>query len=89
MKRRSGGGLPGGDLLDLAKSVLAALVMGGVLLPLLPLLPETALLRCVFAVLIGAAVYALCVILLRSEEAGFILAKLRRGAPVNHENKGN
>ncbi len=83
LKRRSAGRMPRGDLADLGKSVLAACVMGGVLVLFLPILPEGALLRCIVGVCIGAAVYAVCVILLRSEEAGFILAKVRRGAKGN------
>lgn len=80
MKRRSVEKQPVRDLADLGKSVLAALVMGGVLLILMPYLPAAALLRCVSAVLIGAVVYALASILLRSEEAIFLLSKLRSGA---------
>ena len=86
MKRRSGEKLPLGDLFDLAKSVLAAGIMGGVLLMLLPFLPQETLLRCGTAVLIGAAVYALSVILLRSEEARYLLKILRPGA---RQTKGN
>ena len=59
---------------------------GGVLLVLLPFLPQGTLLRCGTAVLIGAAVYALSVILLRSEEARYLLKILRPGA---RQTKGN
>ncbi len=83
MKRRSGGKLPLGDLADIGKSVLAAVVMGGVLLLLLPYLPAGALLRCVIAVPVGAVLYALVSVLLRSEEAGFILSRVRPGAKGN------
>lgn len=78
MLRRTGGAAMRPAALDLAKSVLAAAIMGGVLLLVLPHLPEGNLLRCVCAVAIGAAVYALSAIVLRSEEADFLLQKLRR-----------
>jgi len=60
--------------------------MGMVLLVLLPFLPQGILLRCTAAVLTGAAVYALSSILLRSEEARYLLKILRPGA---RQTKGN
>ena len=67
---------PGSDLWDLGKSVLAALAMGGVVYLCLPYLPGGYLTRTVLSVLIGAVVYAPVTLLLRSEEAGFVLSRL-------------
>ena len=78
MGRRAKAGLPRSDLADLTKSVLAALTMGAVLFFIHPLLPGGRILSTVLAVLIGAAVYAAAAILLRSEEARFILRRGRR-----------
>ena len=78
MRRRSGNTLPVQDLLDLGKSVLAALSMGGVLLLILPLLPGGRIAVTLLAVLIGALLYAGVTLLLRSEEARFAVRLIRR-----------
>lgn len=75
---------PGSDLWDMGKSVLAALAMGGVVHVCLPYLPGGYLLQAVLSVLIGAVVYALITLVLRSEEAGFILSRLT-GKKENNE----
>ena len=69
---------PLADFADLVKSAAAALLMGGVLVLLLPVLPNGYILQTVCAVGIGAAVYAVLTVLLHSEEAKYILAVLRR-----------
>jgi peptidoglycan biosynthesis protein MviN/MurJ (putative lipid II flippase) len=78
MGRQAKSALPRSDFADLLKSVLAALVMGGVLYPLLPILPGGRILSTALAVLIGMAVYAAAALLLRSEEARFLLRPLKR-----------
>ena len=50
--------------------------MGGVVYLCLPYLPGGYLTRTVLSVLIGAVVYAPVTLLLRSEEAGFVLSRL-------------
>ena len=66
------------DLLDLGKSVLAALIMGGAVYVCLPHLPGGYFVQTVLSVLIGAIVYAAGVLLLRSEEASFVIARVKR-----------
>lgn len=77
MKRRNQASLSGGDWLDLGRSVLAALLMGGVLVCLMPYLPENDFVRVLISVGVGALLYAVCVILFRSEEAAYLLNILR------------
>ena len=80
MCRVSRARLPRADGMDIAKSVFAAFCMGGILLLLLPYFPEGNLVRTVLAVLLGSVVYAVSTVLLRSEEAQYILSKIfRRG----------
>lgn len=75
MKRRAEAKLPLADLLDLAKSVLSAGIMAVVLYFLRPHLPEGRIVSTIIAVAIGAALYVLFTVLLRSEEIRFILHK--------------
>lgn len=72
---------PGCDLIDIGKSVLAALLMGGAVYFALPYLPGGYFVQTVLSVLIGAVVYGIAAALLRSEEIGFVLCKLR-GKPT-------
>ena len=67
---------PGADLWDMGKSVLAALLMGGVVGVCLPYLPGGYLLQAVLSVLIGAAVYAIATAVLLSEETRFVISRL-------------
>ena len=67
---------PGADLWDMGKSVLAALLMGGVVDVCLPYLPGGYLLQAALSVLIGAAVYATATAVLHSEETWFVLSRL-------------
>jgi putative peptidoglycan lipid II flippase len=67
---------PGADLWDVGKSVLAALLMGGVVGVCLPYLPGGYLLQAALSVLIGAAVYAAATAVLHSEETWFVLSRL-------------
>ena len=87
MSRMAGAHLPVRDWLDLGRSVLAALVMGGALVLLSPHLPGGRIVVTVLSVGIGAVVYAIASLLLRSEEALFLVNILtrRRGAdnPAN------
>ncbi len=78
MRRRAGTGLPGRDLFDLGKSVLAALLMGGVLIVILPYLPGGRIAVTLLSVFIGAILYAGATLLFRSEEARFVVRLLRR-----------
>ena len=78
MHRRAGTALPAHDLLDLGKSALAALVMGGGLLLIIPYLPGGRITVTALAVLIGALLYAGITLLLQSEEARFTLHLIRR-----------
>lgn len=78
MGHRAGKNLPGSDLLDLGKSVLAALVMGGVLLFIIPYLPGGRIVVTLLSVLIGALLYAGITLLFRSEEARFAVRVIRR-----------
>ncbi len=78
MRRRAGAGLPRADAADLLKSVLAALVMGVILLPLYPILPGGRILSTALAVMIGALLYAAVSSLLRSEETVFLLSKIKK-----------
>ena len=64
--------------MDMGRSVVSALVMGGVLILLLPYLPQSPIQQCVTAAAAGAVIYAVCTVLVRSEEAGFILRRFSR-----------
>ncbi len=75
MKRLTKAALPVRDLLDLVKSVLAASLMAAALYFIRPHLPGGNVISTVLAVCIGAALYAILTLLLRSEEARFVTEK--------------
>ncbi len=78
MRRRSAPHMPITDLFDLIKSVIGAAVMGTALVFIYPHLPSSRIAGTLLSVVIGAFIYAISAILLRSEEASFILTKLKR-----------
>lgn len=78
MRRRCAPDMPVTDIFDLIKSVIGAAVMGTALVFIYPYLPGGRIVGTVLSVAIGALIYAIAAILLRSEEASFILTKLKR-----------
>ncbi len=78
MARLPEGGWRLGEAWDLGRSVLAAAGMGAAVRFLLPHLPGGRLLSTLAAAALGAAVYALLTLLLRSEEARFLVGLFKR-----------
>ena len=75
------------DVLDLAKSILAATLMGGAVFAVQSVLPQGRIARTMLSVLTGVVVYALCTALMRSEEFGFLVKFVREKLPGKDKQK--